>query len=771
MLLGAASTLGYRFRDQNMRTFASISALLALTLAIAGCGGGDSGCGKLNGGSTSGGSSSASCNTGTGTGSTLTTLAVTSSVASIASDGSTSATITVVAKDANNALVSGATVSFTASAGNITAIQATTDATGTATASLVAGSAAAGSTITVTASSGTVSGQTSVTVANTQKTLTLLTSLPQIPSDGSKTAKISALVRDANNNFVTGTTVSFVATSGGLTITQPITDATGTATAMLSSAGDTSNRIITVTARAGTTIATITVAVIGTKLTVSGPASLVQGSMGTYTVSLTDAGGNGIPNQTVTLTSSAGNTLTPATYMTDATGQKTFTMTAVNGGNDTITVAAAGLQATQTVAVSNQSFTFTAPVANTKVNLGVNAPVTVNWSTGGVLQVGMTVTFSATRGTLSAPSAVTDAAGNASVTISSNASGPSVISASATGVTAQSSVDFVATTPASLKAQASPATIATQGTSTITVTVRDAQNNLVEGQTVNFSITQDSTGGSLSVSSGVTDAQGQASTVYTASTTTSANNGVIISATVQGTAVTGTTSLTVAGQTVFLSLGTGNTVIQYVPPGSPPGTVAVQYELPYSVQAVDNAGHGVNNVPVTFTVTSLAYLKGVMVWNGSNWQAAPSTSQPTVTSIGPPPVIAPSTDPDAYLLTGIAGCASEDVNNNGILTTGPGGNDYNANGKLDPGLVAATDVPNATTANGGSASVNLIYPKDHAYWVGIRLTATATVAGTQSSTSADFWLPGAAIDYGTKTTAPPGPNSPYGQALTCKDPN
>jgi hypothetical protein len=304
--------------------------------------------------------------------------------------------------------------------------------------------------------------------------------------------------------------------------------------------------------------------------------------------------------------------------------------------------------------------------------------------------------------------------------------------------------------------------------------VRDAQNNLVEGQTVNFSITQDPTGGALSVSSGVTDAQGQASTVYTASTTTSANNGVIISATVQGTAVTGTTSLTVAGQTVFLSLGTGNTIIPYVPPGSPSGTPSVQYELPYSVQAVDNAGHGVNNVPITFTVTSLAYLKGFMAWNGSNWAPSPTTSQPTTTVTPGPPVvttITPSTDPDAYTLTGYAGCASEDTSNNGILVPGVGGNDYNSNGKLDPGLVAASDVPSATTANGGSASLNLIYPKDHAYWVAIRLTATATVAGTQSSTSADFWLPGAATDYSSKTTAPPGPNSPYGQALTCKEAN
>jgi hypothetical protein len=687
--------------------------------------------------------------------STVGTLTVASSAASIPSDGSAAATITVVAKDSKNAAVSGAVVTFAASAGNITVTQGTTDATGTATATLVSGSAAPGSTIKVTATSGGISGTASVTVANTQKTLTLLTSLPQIPSDGSKSATISALVRDSNNNVVTGTTVSFQASSGALAITKSATDATGTATATLSTAGDPTNRTITVTAQAGSATATVAVGVVGTKLTVTGPVSLIQGSTGTYAVSLTDAGGNGIASQTVTLTSSAGNTVTPATFVTDSTGQKTFVLTAVNSGNDTVMAAAAGLQATQTVAVSNQSFSLTAPALNAKVNLGVSVAVIANWSAGGAPQMGKTVTFSATRGTLSAASAVTDASGNASVTISSATAGPSVISASGTGVAAQSGVNFIATTPATLNAQASPASIPTQGTSTITVTVRDAQNNLVEGQTVDFSITKDSTGGSLSVASALTDSQGQASTVYTATTTTSAKDGVVVSASIPGTTVSGFTSLTVAGQTVFLSLGTGNTIVPY-PAGAP---TTVQYELPYSVQAVDNAGHGVDNVTISFTVTSLAYLKGAQAFTTA-WFPVPSTSQPPYTGT--------VVDPDAYRLSGIDGCKSEDVNNDGIYSPS---NDYNNNGKLDPGLVASTDVASKTTANGGSASLNLIYPKDHAWWVAVRLTATATVAGTQSSTSADFWLPGLASDYTSKTVAPPGQFSPYGQGTTCRDPN
>jgi cold shock CspA family protein len=274
--------------------------------------------------------------------------------------------------------------------------------------------------------------------------------------------------------------------------------------------------------------------------------------------------------------------------------------------------------------------------------------------------------------------------------------------------------------------------------------VRDANNNLVEGQTVNFLITQDPTGGSLSVASALTNVQGQATTVYTATNTTSASNGVVISATVAGTAVTSSTSLTVGGETVFLSLGTGNTINEYS---------TTQYEYPYTVQAIDSAGNGVNNVTVSFTVTSLGYYKGVEAWNGTFWSPRYSTL---------------STDPDAYILDGFAGCLSEDLLNNGIFIASE---DYNGNGKLDPGLVVSTDVGSAVTANGGSAAVNLIYPKDHSYWVAVKLTATAIVSGNQNSASTSFILPGASADFSSQSVAPPGPSSPYGIASTCKNPN
>lgn len=686
---------------------------------LAACGGGNT----LTGSTSTG---------GTGT-STLASISVTSSVASIAADGSDSATITAVAKDANNNFVQNVTISFGTSAGGLAVTQAKTDASGRAIATLTADATSpVGTAITVTAASGSISGKAVVNVVNTQQTITLTTSLPQIPSDSSKAATITALVRGSNNQFLSGVNVCFSASSGGLSglingCTS--TDNNGAAIATLNAANDPTNRRITVTATAGTASATVPVDVTGTKLTISGPQSLIQnGPAGTYTVSLTNSGNVGIAGQAVTVASASGNAITTSPVMTDATGTGTVQMAATKAGNDTISASVLGLTATQAVSISNQSFTLSAPKANAPINLGASQIVTLVWTASGVPQAGQTVTFTSTRGTLASTTVVTDGTGTASTSISSTTAGPAVIAASGTGVSTQVAVDFVATTPASVSVQASPTTVPTQGQSTVTAVVRDAKNNLVEGQTVNFQLV-DSTGGSLSVATGVTDIQGTAQTIYTAGSTSSAANGVIINASVVGTPG-GTATLTVGGQTVFLSLGTGNLITS---------ANNAQYYIDYAIQAIDAAGNGLDGKQVVLSVESLAYIKGVHFWNGTFWDT-PTT-----------PV-----------------CASEDVNHNGILDPGE---DFNGNGKLDPGNVASVTPASVTTANGGTGLVKIYYPKDHAYWVKVRLTATATVAGTQSSTSADFWLPGAANDFNQQAVMPPGMSSPYGTAATCANPN
>lgn len=731
-----------------MRKLFSVAALAVVSTVLASCGGG-----AFQSSSTSSG--------GTGTNSTPTvaSLSVTSDVASIPSDGSSGANITVIAKDANNAVVSGATIGFTATGGaSVTATQGTTDSTGTAKATLVVGTATPGATITVTAANGTVTGTVSVTVTNTQKTVTLLTDSPQIPSDGSKVATITAYVRDANNNLVSGQAVTFTASSGSLAITRGTTDASGTAVATLNPFGDPTNRAITVTAKASTATANVTVNVTGTKLTIGGPTALVVGtSAASYTVTLADAGGNGLANQTITLTSALGNTLTPGTFMTSSTGTGTFTLTPTVSGSETITATGDGLTTTSgKITISSQNFRFTTPDSNNPAipNIAIGAPgttVVVTWLSGNVAQANQTVNFVSTRGTPSTFQATTNSQGQASYTLQSTTAGQSLISA--TGVvpagttppTAQTIINFIATTAASMSLQASPATVDVSGQSTLTATVRDAAGNLVEGKVVDFTIT-DTTGGTLSAGSATTNSAGQAQVLYNAGPTTSATNGVTATATVDQTAVSSTTHLTVAGQTVFLDLGTGNTIT---------ALDSTQYELPYSVRAHDQAGHGVNNVTVSFKIQSLGYMKGTMAVG--NIFAGIWDPKPTWTS--PPP-----TDPNGYVLLNIDGCANEDTAYDGVLADG---HDYNNDGKLWPGAVVNTDVLNAVTGTDGYASVNLIYAKDHAKWVAVRLIATAIVSGTETTTTRDFWLPGAAGDYNQPTTQPPGVNSPYGAATVC----
>jgi hypothetical protein len=286
--------------------------------------------------------------------------------------------------------------------------------------------------------------------------------------------------------------------------------------------------------------------------------------------------------------------------------------------------------------------------------------------------------------------------------------------------------------------QANPSAVPTQGTSTIVATVVDNSTpnpNPVQGATVNFTLT-DATGGTLSAGSAVTNSQGQATVTYTASTGSSTPNGVTIAVQVLGTNITNSTTLTVGGQTVFLSLGTGDLVIELS---------NTQYELPYTVQAVDASGHGLSGVTVTFSVQSTAYFMG-----GMPTYVSPSWLDGLVYV---PNHSCPSTE--VYELNGqIQTSVPNPVPSNYVLTA-------------IPGSVASTDVSSAVTTTGGTATVNLIYPKDHAYWVQVALSATATVSGTQNSTTATFILPGAAADYSNQAQSPPGQYSPYGQNGTC----
>jgi len=579
----------------------------------------------------------------------------------------------------------------------------------------------------------------------TVASIMLTTDTPSLASAGSATATITAYVSDASNNLLADVPVQFSASSGSILTTQPLTNDNGVALATLSTMGNPANRDITVTARVGTVEQTLVVPVSGTTLNIQGPDALVSGVPGNYTIIVTDSTNTPVSGVNVDLTAPSA-TLSAMSVATDGNGRGTFTMSQTAGGTIALQATGAGATATRSVTVSADNFAFTSPTADQQSPIGTNVNFSINWLVGGApVADGTTVNFATTRGTLSAGTALTTG-GNAAVTLSSNNAGEAVVTASnGTGtVTTTRRVQFIATTATAVNLQASPATAAINQTSTLTATVRDANNNLVAGKTVSFEIVNDPTQGSLSVGTAVTDLQGRASTVYNATSTPSALNGVQIRATVvnpnpvdpqPGVLPFANVNLTVAGSPSSIVFGTGNTIEQ-----SEDDTLYIQH---YTALVKDITGAGVSNVPVTISVEPVAYVKGGRVWNGNVWATVLST-------------------PSA--------CVNEDLNFNGMLDALD--NDENMNGTLQPGGVVTVVQQSSQTDSNGFLPFRIIYPQDHAEYVRIQLRARTTVQGTEfSNTTQPFWLTGAATDFNRENTAPPGVLSPFGTAVACSSPD
>ena len=669
-------------------------------------------------------------------------IAVASSAANIPSDGSATATITAYVRDSGNRLLSGVTVTFSSDSGALQVRTAVSGTDGAAVASLSTPGNGTLRTINVTASAtgsaGTFSASTAVQVTAAQPpavvgSLTLVSSTPTVPSNSSLNADITAFVRDATNRFMPNIPVVFTATSGGLTVVTATTTAAGSAAATLNAAGDPTNRTITVTATAQAVTATVAIAVSGTRLTLQGPSSAVLNQVVTYQVSLTDSGNAGIGGRTITVASAAANALSATSIVTDTQGRGSFTVTVTHPTNDTLTISGLGLTATQVVAVNSDSFSISTPATEGfEIPLSTPQTLTLHWLQANVPFAGQTINFSSTRGTLSSSTAVTNASGDATVSVSSTNAGIALVTASSGAATATRSVEFVAQTATAIDIQPAVFSIAPNQQTTLTAVVRDAANNLVKNKTVSFSL-QDVTGGTLSTASAVTNSQGTAQTVYSAASTSSALNGVTITATVAGAAgpISKSVSITVAQLALFISLGTGNSIIK-----SPDAT---QYTKQYAVQVTDANGNGVSGVNLTMSLFSTRYVKGVRVFAANSW--AHNNHE---------------TDPQ-YLTNWV--CPDEDRNHNGVLDPGE---DDNGDGILQAGNVALATPGSLVTNSTGFAVVNVVYPEEYAYWVEVALSARASVQGTEFQRTSIFFLPGADADFNTQTTSPPGPVSPFG---------
>jgi hypothetical protein len=314
--------------------------------------------------------------------------------------------------------------------------------------------------------------------------VTATTSTATIPSDGSASATITAFVRDTSNTLIAGVPVTFTASSGGVSGSPAVTDSSGAATATLVTAGDSSLRTITVTARAGSLQGTVGVQVVASTTTTT--VQMGNGSGGTFV-----AGAIGVSNANL----SAGGS-TSLTVSLVQTGGTLFTGSATIGFN---------------------SPCIAAGTAEIRVN-GVAAS-TITTTTGAA-----TVTYVA-RGCSGADTVT------ASSTIGSqslSATGTVTVAAATIG-----SIAFVSATPTNIALRGTGDSSRPES-STVVFQVLDQANGPVANATVNFALNTAVGGVALTSASASSDSQGRVQTVVNAGTVATS---VKVTATVATTAI------------------------------------------------------------------------------------------------------------------------------------------------------------------------------------------------------------------------------------------
>ena len=591
----------------------------------------------------------------------------------------------------------------------------------------------------------TFSATGSTTVREEPASLELYANSIQLASSGSDEVELIALVKNEQSVLMEGIEVSFSAASGDgveLQLTQPETAADGTARAILTSQNNASNRTVTITAGAGGLTQTVEITIAGTEVTINGASSVILNDSVDYTIRVQDSDGTSILNQNVTL-SAVNGTLSSTTVNTGANGQATVSYTASTSGEDTITATALNAETSFTVQVQQDEFNFV-NLPTEEVPLGQTQTITVQWRQDNAPVVGQNVTFSASRGVIAGnATVVTDAEGQARIDISANNAGISSITASASDgsgnvlVSALTQIEFIATTPHTLIADASPDIIGPDGqNSTISAVVRDVDGNLVKNSVVNFSVSDVSTG-FVSPSQATTDSKGIATTVFTSGSVSTQDAVVVTAFVADDPAIDDEVVLTVGARAFDISLGTGNELEE---------ATSTSYLKRFGVFVSDSAGQPVSGVNLTASVAPVKYVNGGEYRTGF-WVFDDDASQ--------------------WVAIVNQNCETEDVNDNGILDTTPRDEDTNEDGLLTPGLIGTIAFANgaAVTDENGYAELEYRYPRSYAIWYDAVISVFGQSTGSEASAKMRYTLSISADDVTDEGASPPA--NPFGVTDQC----
>ena len=408
-------------------------------------------------------------------------------------DGATANTLRVRVTDAFGNALAGQTVSVLAGNGATTAPTVTTQPDGTVEISVtsqMAGTSAVTASINSSSQSGDV---TFIADASTAQIADLVVIKDGSEADGSTANTLRARVTDAFGNALAGQTVSVTADNGATVAPTVITEPDGTVEISVTSqtAG-----ISTVTAtinsssqsRDVTFIADVRTAQIADLVVIKDGSEADGSTANTLRARVTDAFGNTLAGQTVSVLGGNGATTAP-TVITGPDGTVEISVTSQTAG---ISVVTASINSSS----QSRDVTFIADVRTAQIAdlVVIKDGSVADGATANTLQVkvtdangnalaGQTVSVMAGNGATTAPTVTTQPDGTVEISVTSQTAGTSVVTASINNSSQSQNVTFVPGDASQLTStvETNKSNYTVGETITITVTLRDAFDNLVTG--------------------------------------------------------------------------------------------------------------------------------------------------------------------------------------------------------------------------------------------------------------------------------------------------
>ncbi len=506
---------------------------------------------------------------------------------------------------------------------------------------------------------------------------------------------------------------------------------------------------------------------VGTQLNIEASLSeLNPGDSTTITTKLVDGSGRAIANADMELVDVDDNSLVDI-VKTDADGIAEFTLTRVqaltfdNSGNLRVFARALGerklvtqrsINSINLINVSQAGISF----MNLKELYDANETHVIDLQvrTDSSIQadelIGESIEVKTTLGTFANNKVVTtrriteaDIDGNiirVPVTLTSKFAGTAVLQATVmngSNVASpkyQTSVDlrFRATTPATMSLQAVRSTIVPNSSTEIIALIKDKDGVPVEGETVVFSRSTESSTGRLSAATAITNNKGEARVVYQANAST-AINGVVINAELRDKAsIKQTVNITVSKEAVYSTLAFSND-LQKTSDG-------IYYTLAGSISVMDGSGRAVPSQEVSLKSYAIEYAQGNVCVLDSNvsYQTADKLERYSEQLTIPMKSGWFNTeDPDYnYTLE-----KDDDLNNNNRLDAINPVSIIGSSGLADDNYTFMTDEE-------GRADFSIRYPIRYANWVKVRFDASTRLNGSENRQSLNFVLPYLPEDVG-----------------------